>query len=296
MGSSFLSSLSRVHKEVDTVISKSLSFSNTRTQELNNAIAYSTLQGGKRLRPFLLWALGQFYKVPEQHCFVVGGAIEMVHAYSLVHDDLPCMDNAEYRRGALSCHKQYGESTAVLVGDALLPMAINLISDDSFSIHPSIKVSLIQELSKSIGPSGMVGGQFLDLLFEQFPPLSIDEVIDMYQMKTGRLFSFSGRAAGLLGGVEPHHMALISKLSENIGLMFQLIDDLLDAEGSPEIMGKSNSMDTKKNNLLNSFGKEKLLLFHEKTKQEINKIMEYSCFSSSKNLMEFIEYIFSLCP
>lgn len=209
---------------------------------LKEAMSYSSLDGGKRIRPLLAFAGGQLSGASNESLLPIAAAIEMIHCYSLVHDDLPAMDNDDFRRGKPSNHKAYDEATAILVGDALLTEAFYLLShDDNFSAETKIK--LIQTLSKAAGAKGMIKGQFLDMQAEQ-KPITLEELQDIHNNKTGALIQASVLMGYLAGdNISEENLEALAIFSQKVGLMFQIQDDILDATSSSEILGKSAGKD-----------------------------------------------------
>ncbi len=206
-------------------------------KKLFDAMRYSVLGGGKRLRPFLVVTSAALFGVGGECALRVAAAIECVHCYSLIHDDLPAMDNSDLRRGKPTLHKQYDEATAILAGDALLTLAFEILADSRTHEDPKVRCNLITALSKSAGGGGMVGGQMLDLIAET-TQLDIGAITRLQRMKTGELIAFSAEAGGLLGKASPQHLAALRAYAHDLGLAFQIIDDLLDAEGTEEETGK----------------------------------------------------------
>jgi farnesyl diphosphate synthase len=201
------------------------------------AMRYSALAPGKRLRPFLVLASAQLFGVARRCALRVAVAGEMVHAYSLVHDDLPAMDNSDLRRGRPTCHKEFDEATAVLAGDGLLTAAFEVLADPSTHGDPAVRCELVGALAGAVGAAGMVGGQMIDLLAEH-QTLDIDAIIRLQRMKTGALIAFSCEAGAILAKA-PHELRTAMRgYAHDLGLAFQIADDLLDVEGSPEETGK----------------------------------------------------------
>jgi farnesyl diphosphate synthase len=208
------------------------------------AMRYSSLGGGKRLRAFFVLATATLFKVGAMPAMRTASAIEFVHAYSLIHDDLPAMDDDDLRRGKPSCHKQFDDATAILAGDALQALAFEVLAHEATHGDPAVRTALVAELAKASGAQGMVGGQMLDLLAEtQGPDLSIGAITRLQRLKTGALISFSCTAGAILGkAAEPSRLAL-SAYAHDLGLAFQIVDDLLDVEGSAEEIGKTPGKD-----------------------------------------------------
>ncbi|OES44665.1 polyprenyl synthetase family protein [Domibacillus iocasae] len=204
--------------------------------ELKEAMAYSLKAGGKRIRPMLLFAALETYGQKAEKGLDAACALEMIHTYSLIHDDLPAMDNDDLRRGKPTNHKLFGEATAILAGDALLTYAFEIIArSDVYS--PEQAVQLIRMLSVAAGPAGMVGGQAADMEGEK-KTLSLAELEYIHHHKTGRLLAFSVMAGALIGGADKAETALLETYARHIGLAFQIRDDILDVEGTEEEIGK----------------------------------------------------------
>jgi farnesyl diphosphate synthase len=208
------------------------------------AMRYSSLGGGKRLRAFFVLAGATLFKVGTQPALRTASAIEFVHAYSLIHDDLPAMDDDDLRRGKPTCHKQFDEATAILAGDALQALAFEVLAHEDTHGDPAVRTALVSELAKAAGARGMVGGQMLDLLAEQEnSDQSIGAITHLQRLKTGALISFSCTAGAILGKAsDPMRMALAG-YAHDLGLAFQIVDDLLDIEGSAEELGKATGKD-----------------------------------------------------
>ncbi|MCY7572477.1 polyprenyl synthetase family protein [Bacillus pumilus] len=216
----------------------------TIPEELKSSMLYSLKAGGKRLRPVLVLALLNAYGKNEEDGIPVGCAVEMIHTYSLIHDDLPCMDDDDLRRGKPTNHKVYGEATAVLAGDALLTESFRLITSQlSSGVSADKKLRIVDELVKSAGALGMVGGQFDDMEAEQ-KQVSLDELESIHARKTGKLLTFSVAAGAMLAGASDDDIEKLREFSYHIGIAFQIRDDILDLEGSEEKIGKRVGSDT----------------------------------------------------
>ncbi|MCA1022981.1 polyprenyl synthetase family protein [Halobacillus litoralis] len=203
---------------------------------LQDSIIYSIEAGGKRLRPILLLATAEAFGAPSEKGVTAAAALEMVHTYSLIHDDLPAMDNDDYRRGMPTNHKKFDEATAILAGDALLTMSTQLIAEDP-SLEQTEKLFLIQELTKAAGPRGMVEGQMQDMLSEG-KEISLEALENIHRNKTGRLLDFAICAGARLGNASKESMEQMSEMAEALGLIFQIQDDILDVTGDAEVIGK----------------------------------------------------------
>ncbi len=207
------------------------------------AMRYSSLGGGKRLRAFFVLASATLFKVATLPALRTASAIEFVHAYSLIHDDLPAMDDDDLRRGKPSCHKQFDEATAILAGDALQALAFEVLAQEDTHGDPAVRTVLIAELAKAAGAHGMVGGQMLDLLAETAADLPIGAITRLQRLKTGALISFSCTAGAVLGKASEPMRAALAAYAHDVGLAFQIADDLLDVEGSAEQLGKTPGKD-----------------------------------------------------
>ena len=211
-------------------------------ERVMEAMRYSTLGGGKRLRPFLSVCAAGLFGVSMDTAVEAAAAIEFIHTYSLIHDDLPAMDNDDLRRGKPSCHKQFDEATAILAGDGLLTYAFHILANARMHPDPSVRCELIGALAQASGCFGMVGGQMMDLEAEN-KTLSVDEIIRLQRLKTGELFAVSCEAGAILGKA-PHMMRnLLRAYAHDMGLAFQITDDLLDVEGTRTQTGKSVQKD-----------------------------------------------------
>jgi len=209
------------------------------------AMRYSSLNGGKRLRAFFVLASATLFKVGVTPALRTASAIEFVHAYSLIHDDLPAMDDDDLRRGKPSCHKQFDEATAILAGDALQALAFEVLAQEQTHGDPAVRTALIVELAHAAGAQGMVGGQMLDLLAEEqdAAEMSIGAITRLQRLKTGALISFSCTAGALLGKAAEQPRAALSAYAHDLGLAFQIVDDLLDVEGDAAQIGKTPGKD-----------------------------------------------------
>ncbi len=196
---------------------------------LADAMRYSALSGGKRLRPFLVVESSNLFGVSKSSAMQVASAVEFVHAYSLIHDDLPALDNDDYRRGELSCHKKFDEATAILAGDALLTLAFEIVSDPSTHSSNGVRAELTLAIAKACGINGMIGGQMIDMISEE-RDLTIEEITRLQRMKTGALFAMSCESGAILGKAAPNLRNALRGYAYDMGLVFQITDDILDAE------------------------------------------------------------------
>ncbi|AHB47611.1 polyprenyl synthetase [Hyphomicrobium nitrativorans NL23] len=213
---------------------------------LFEALRHATLGGGKRFRPFLVVESAALFGLPEEAALDTAAALECVHCYSLVHDDLPAMDNDTLRRGQPTVWKAFDEWTAILAGDALLTVAFETLSAPSTHPNAEVRLALIAGLSKAAGMDGMVGGQALDLEAERLAAsqeLTVREILHLQSLKTGALIRFACEAGAMLGEASPDARAALGRYGDAIGRAFQIADDLLDAEGCAETVGKAVSKD-----------------------------------------------------
>ena len=217
-----------------------------RPPRLMEAMRHAVLNGGKRLRPFLAIETARMLGGPFEGAMAAGAGVELVHCYSLVHDDLPAMDDDDLRRGQPTVHKKYDEATAILVGDALQTLAFEIVADPAWQADPLIRSELVLGLARASGLGGMVGGQLLDLGAEgRFGPanLDVDATLQLQAMKTGAILAFSVDAGALVGGASPEERRALLAYGRALGQAFQVADDILDREASSEAMGKRTGKD-----------------------------------------------------
>ena len=239
----FESALSFAAASVERTMDRLLPAGETDEARVFEAMRYASLGGGKRLRAFFVLAGATLFKVGALPAMRTASAIEFVHAYSLVHDDLPAMDDDDLRRGKPSCHRQFDEATAILAGDALQALAFEVLAHEDTHGDPSVRATLVAELARAAGAHGMVGGQMLDLLAEERPDLSIGAITRLQRLKTGALISFACTAGAILGKAADPLRHALSAYAHDLGLAFQIVDDLLDIEGSAEQLGKTPGKD-----------------------------------------------------
>ncbi|MGF1630741.1 MAG: polyprenyl synthetase family protein [Kiloniellaceae bacterium] len=206
------------------------------------AMRYSALGGGKRLRPFLVCETARLFDVPQARALRVAAAIEMVHCYSLIHDDLPAMDDSDLRRGRPTAHVAFDEATAILAGDGLLTEAFTVLADASTHDKAAVRIALVGALAAAAGAAGMVGGQMIDIS-PQRSGLDLDGISHLQSLKTGALIRFSCEAGALLGEAAAAERTALVAYAQDLGLAFQIADDLLDAESTPEALGKPTGQD-----------------------------------------------------
>lgn len=240
----------------------------SRPERLIGAMRHGALNGGKRLRPILVMETAKLFGRSDKGIVLAACALELIHCYSLVHDDLPAMDDDDLRRGQPTVHKAYDEATAILAGDALLTLAFDVITEESIHEDAAIRLRLARELSRASGIGGMAGGQMLDLESEH-RDRSEAEIRHLQSMKTGALLRYACRAGAILGNAPEADIERLSRFGEIIGLAFQLADDLLDVEASPEVMGKATGKDA-------DAGKATLigLMGVDKTRSELTALLE----------------------
>ncbi|MGF1640121.1 MAG: polyprenyl synthetase family protein [Rhodospirillales bacterium] len=229
-------------RDLDAVLNSLLPLGSEPESRLMEAVRYSTLAGGKRIRPFMVKSGARLFDVSDTCALRVAAAVEMVHCYSLIHDDLPAMDNDDLRRGLPTCHVKFDEATAILAGDALLTRAFGVLADPATHPDPRVRSDLVLELARAAGPEGMVGGQMLDLLAEH-QPLEVAEITRLQRMKTGALIAFSCVAGAILGKAADSARQALQAYAHDLGLAFQIADDLLDVEGDEGELGKKTGKD-----------------------------------------------------
>jgi farnesyl diphosphate synthase len=249
----FLARLSAAANDTEALLDRLLSPARIegeilRPKRLIDAMRYASLGGGKRLRPFLVVEAAALFEVPRACALMVGAALECVHGYSLVHDDLPAMDNDALRRGQPTVHKAFDEATAILVGDSLLTLAFDLLARSETHPKPAVRIALVAALARASGLGGMVGGQMLDLAAEgRFGPADrpdgLSAISTLQEMKTGALLRFACTAGALLGEAAPAAYDSLNHYGVVLGRAFQIADDLLDVEGDAAIVGKSTGKD-----------------------------------------------------
>jgi farnesyl diphosphate synthase len=235
--------------------------------QLYEAMRYASIGGGKRMRPLLVVAACSLFHVDRSRALRVGLAVECIHVYSLVHDDLPCMDDDDLRRGKPTLHKAYDECTAVLAGDSLHALAFEVLADEATHEDPFVRAELIAELARASGPSGMAGGQMMDLMAER-TSLDLAAVTRLQQLKTGALIGFCLEAGGIMGRIPVEGRRPLRGYARDVGLAFQIADDLLDAEGEEAKTGKRVGKDGAK-------GKETFvsLLGADRARQQANLLV-----------------------
>ena len=236
--------LSEARTLVDKLFDDELKIPEGREKRVIEAMRYSAIGSGKAFRPFLVLTVAKMLDVPQEQAARVAVALEMVHTYSLIHDDLPAMDNDTLRRSKPTNHVQFDEATAILAGDALLTQAFEVLANEITHPDATVRIKLIEALSKAAGTRGMIGGQMMDLLGEK-EPLTLKEVERMQSMKTGALLEFACTAPAILIGASDEIMQALKAYAHAMGLMFQITDDILDVEGDSATVGKTLGKDSK---------------------------------------------------
>ncbi len=230
--------------DVERAIETMLADDGASETQLYQAMRHGCLNGGKRMRPFMVMQSAAMFGVDPNRALRVAAAIEFVHSYSLVHDDLPAMDNADLRRGKPTVHKVFDDATAVLAGDGLLTYAFEILSEPETHEDAHVRCQLVKTLACAAGPAGMVGGQMLDLLAEKSTIEDVAAITRLQRMKTGALIAFSCEAGAILGRAAPVMRSALRNYAHDLGLAFQIVDDLLDVEGSEQETGKPVGRDS----------------------------------------------------
>ena len=239
---SLVPALERVRAEIDALLDTLLAAPPDPRAPLYEAMRYAAMGGGKRLRPLLVVAACGLFHTDRARALRVAAAVELVHVYSLIHDDLPAMDDDDLRRGKPTLHRAYDEATAILAGDSLHALAFEILADEATHEDPFVRVELISELARAAGPAGMAGGQMMDLVGAEIE-LDIAAVTRLQQLKTGALIGFCLEAGAIMGRVPPEGRTKLRGYARDVGLAFQIADDLLDEEGAEEKTGKKVGKD-----------------------------------------------------
>ena len=231
---------------------------------------YGVISGGKKIRSTIIFDTGKIFKIKETKLINICAAVECIHSYSLIHDDLPCMDNDKIRRGKPSTHIKFGESSAVLAGSSLLTLAFEIIADKKYSLNFESKNEIIRSLASCSGHTGIAGGQELDLKFEN-KKKNINQIINMQRKKTGKLFNFCLQSVAIIAKKNKKQKFFFGKLGEEIGLLFQLADDFLDIKGSKKLVGKPIKKDKKKgkSTLIHLLGYKNAINYADKLQKKI---------------------------
>ena len=280
--------LNKIAKDTNIFLGKFIK--KQKKSELIIPMRYGLFSGGKKIRSKILIDIGSIFKLNYKSLIAIGAAVECIHAYSLIHDDLPCMDNDKLRRGKPSAHVKFGESTAVLAGNSLLTMAFEILSHKVLDVNEKIKIDLINKISECSGHLGIAGGQYLDLSYEH-KKITKKKIIEMEIKKTGKLFSFCC-VAPLIIKKNKKDIKKFEDIGADIGLLFQVADDLIDHRGNSLVAGKKTGKDKKKGKatLISLLGYKNTIKYAHKIILKINnELKKYG--SKSKNLSETLDYI-----
>ena len=278
-----------IAKDTNLFLKKFLDKQNS--SKLIPAMKYGLFPGGKKIRSKILIDIGSLVSIDYKTLIAIGSAVECIHAYTLIHDDLPCMDDDKIRRGKASTHIKFGESTAILAGNSLQTMACEILASPNLKISEKIKVDLIKKLSECSGHLGVAGGQYLDLSYEK-KKISKKKIFEMEIKKTGKLFSFCCAAPAIIKKKNNQEVKFFENIGANIGLLFQISDDLIDFRGDSKIAGKKTGKDQKKGKatLISLLGYKNAVKYCDKIIFDINKsLKKYG--SNSKNIRETLYYI-----
>ena len=281
--------LNKIAKDTNYFLRRFIS--KQKKSELIVAMKYGLFSGGKKIRSKILIDIGSLFKLNYKQLIIIGAAVECIHAYSLIHDDLPCMDDDSLRRGKASTHIKFGESTAVLAGNSLLTMAFEILSHKDLDFNEKIKINLINKISESSGHLGIAGGQYLDLSYEK-KRVSKKKIIEMEIKKTGRLFSFCCVAPLIIRKKDNKEIKKFENIGADIGLLFQVADDLIDYKGNSLVAGKKTGKDKKKGKatLISLLGYKNTIKYANGLILKINnKLKKYG--PKKNNLSETLNYI-----
>ncbi len=286
----FLNKLNKIANNTNFYLKKFF-FKQKNNSYLLKPMKYGVFSGGKRFRSAIVVNTGKIFGIDYKKLIVIGSAIECMHSYSLIHDDLPSMDDDELRRGKLTVHKKFNEFTAILAGNSLLTTAFEILSGKDLKISHKHKTELVKTLSKCSGHLGLAGGQYSDLTFEK-KSVSKKNVIDMQRKKTGELFGFCCESVAIIKDLNSIRRKNMKEIGINIGLLFQTVDDLIDYEGDSITAGKPTGRDKKKGKatLVNLLGYNETLIFVTKLKKKIDdQIKSYGY--KAQDLLESVEFI-----
>lgn len=294
--SEFLDYLKRVRPEIDDALDRLIPPATARPSRLHEAMRYSVFAGGKRVRPALLLLAGEALGSPRDALLTGGAALEMIHTYSLIHDDLPALDNDDLRRGRPTAHRRFDEATAILAGDALLTLGLTTLADAPDSLDVARRQRAASLVGRAIGSTGMIGGQVDDLAAEDDWPEDVDEASalleSIHRRKTGELLSVCLRVAGCYAGVSSDLDRKLEALGDAIGLLFQIGDDVIDVEGSDEQLGKTAGKDraVRKLTYPGLFGleaaKQRLMAVHDRARELVASLPE-----RADGLLLLIDYL-----
>ncbi len=287
---SFSRKLNKIARDTNSYL-KNIFLNQNSDSKLIQPMKYGLFSGGKRFRSAIVVNTGKIFGIDYKKLIIIGSAVECIHSYSLIHDDLPSMDNDNFRRGKLSTHRKFNEFTAILAGSSLLTLSFEILSSQKLKLDQKIKIELIESLSKCSGHSGLAGGQYSDLTFEK-KNISKQKIISMQKRKTGKLFGFCCESIPIIKKEKDNKKFMFREIGLNIGLLFQIVDDLIDYKGDAIVAGKPTRRDKKKGkaNLINLLGYEKSLSFAKNLKNKIdNKIKKYG--PAADDLLESVDFI-----
>ena len=282
--------IGKVAKDVDIFLKKFLS-KRKQKSKLYHAIKYGLFSGGKKFRSYLVINSGKLFNLNYKNLIVIGAAVECMHSYSLIHDDLPSMDNDDYRRGKKSTHKVFGESTAILAGNSLLTLAFEILTSNQLNTNYKVKSDLVYSLASSAGYTGIAGGQFLDLKFEKMK-VNKNLIVDMQNKKTGELISFCLESAAILSGKNSHRKFL-KNIGMDLGLLFQITDDLLDIFGDTKKIGKPTRRDNQKGKatIIKNIGVNKTIEFCYKLVDSITERLKNKYRTRADSLIDSVNFL-----
>ena len=266
-------------------------FNQQKYSQLIAPMKYGVLFGGKKIRSTVILSTSEIFGLKKKQVINICGSVECIHSYSLIHDDLPCMDNDRLRRGKPATHIKFGESTAILSGNSLLTLAFEMIAEKNYNIKPNKKILILKKLAECVGHVGIAGGQFLDLSYEK-KKVSGSKIISMQKKKTGKLFEFCCLAPAIISGADNKTKKDMSFVGEEIGFLFQIVDDLLDTKGNKKDLGKPVKKDKKKgkSTIIDLIGYNKTLEFaFRRKKMIIGKLKKYG--KRSDKLIQTVEFI-----
>jgi farnesyl diphosphate synthase len=282
--------IGKVANDVDIFLKKFLS-KRKQKSKLYHAIKYGLFSGGKKFRSYLVINSGKLFNLNYKNLIVIGAAVECMHSYSLIHDDLPSMDNDDYRRGKKSTHKVFGESTAILAGNSLLTLAFEILTSNQLNTNYKVKSDLVYSLASSAGYTGIAGGQFLDLKFEKMK-VNKNLIVDMQNKKTGELISFCLESAAILSGKNSHRKFL-KNIGMDLGLLFQITDDLLDIFGDAKKIGKPTRRDNQKGKatIIKNIGVNKTIEFCYKLVDSITERLKNKYRTRADSLIDSVNFL-----
>ena len=286
----FLKKLDNIAEDTNIFLSKLFLKKNIKSN-LALPMKYGVFSGGKRFRSAIIVNTGKIFNIKYEKLIAIGAAVECIHSYSLIHDDLPSMDNDDIRRGKATTHKKFNEFTAILAGNSLLTLAFEILSSENLNFSAKIKNDLIKTLAVYSGSSGLAGGQYFDLTYEN-RKVSKKKIIDMQINKTGKLFAFCCESVGVIKELNYKKRNKLKRIGLDIGLLFQITDDLIDYKGDTKIVGKPTGRDKSKGKqtLINLMGYNKTLSLVKNLKKKITKnIKKYGI--KSNDLLQSVEFI-----